>query len=196
MTNLHDVWDKSGLREVHIEHAIRAFSSEAASGLLEQGQFHSVLISLLEGVGVQVPSEDVLVSVFQIFDRDGNGRVDLAELICGVAALCAGTEHEKIEAIFKLFDANGDGAIDFDEMYKFVVSIFRVMVTPQVLFQMNSEGANVDSVEDFASQVASECFASADLNNDGKISISEFVHWLNEGDNNCLLFPSWDVFSS
>lgn len=192
LSHLQDIREKSGLHQVHIVSAIAAFSSMSQSGRLHEAEFFQVYVSLLQEVGVPAPSEEVCASLFQLFDRDGNGSVDMAELVCAVSTFCAGTEHEKLEAIFKLFDVNGDGAIDFDEMYKFVASIFRVVLTPQAIFQMNSEGAHVDSAEDLASQVASECFAVADINVDGKISLEEFVIWLNEGGNHCLLFPTFD----
>merc|ERR1719263_2613031 len=99
------------------------------------------------------------------------------ELICGISLLCQGSEDEKIQAVFDVFDENGDGVISMDEMFKFLTSVFKVVLTPNVMQVMNSMGVTVESAEDLASVTALECFKAADLNQDGKLSISEFKNW-------------------
>merc|ERR1712066_605333 len=108
---------------------------------------------------------------------DDNGVVDMMELICGISLLCSGSEDDKIQAVFNIFDENGDGFISMDEMYKFLTSVFKVVLTPNVMAVMNSMGVQVDSAEDLASVTALECFKTADLNQDGKLSLQEFTTW-------------------
>jgi len=55
--------------------------------------------------------------------------------------------------------------------------VFKVFVTPNVMGVMNSMGVTVDSAEDLASVTALECFKTADLNQDGKLSVTEFKNW-------------------
>mmetsp|Transcript_45182 Transcript_45182/g.91191 ORF Transcript_45182/g.91191 Transcript_45182/m.91191 type:complete len:86 (+) Transcript_45182:1-258(+) len=64
-----------------------------------------------------------------------------------------------------------------DEMFKFLTSVFKVVLTPNVIGVMNSMGVSVESAEDLASVAALECFRTTDLNNDGKLSIVEFKNW-------------------
>merc|ERR1719329_1879356 len=106
------------------------------------------------------------------------------ELICGASLLCTGTEEDKIHAVFNVFDENGDGVISMDEMFKFLTSVFKVVLTPHVMGVMNSMGVTVDSAEDLASVTALECFKSADLNQDGKLSVTEFKSWFYAPRNN------------
>jgi len=101
----------------------------------------------------------------------------MMELICGISLLCNGSEDEKIHAVFDVFDENGDGFISMDEMFKFLTSVFKVVLTPNVMQVMNSMGVTVESAEDLASVTALECFKAADLNQDGKLSINEFKSW-------------------
>merc|ERR1719329_1868017 len=102
------------------------------------------------------------------------------EVICGVSLLCSGGEEDKIHAVFDMFDENGDGVISMDEMFKFLTSVFRVVLTPNVMAVMNSLGVSVDSPQDLASVTALECFKTADLNHDGRLSFAEFKRWFNE----------------
>merc|ERR1712190_415537 len=115
------------------------------------GEFVSAYSGLLAAHNVDVPSSEVQNAVFDLFDRDDNGIVDLMELICGISLLCAGTEDDKIHAVFNIFDENGNGFISMDEMYKFLTSVFKVVLTPNVMAVMNSMGVNVESPEDLAS---------------------------------------------
>merc|ERR1712176_1589911 len=117
------------------------------------------------------------------------GIVDMMEVICGVSLLCSGAEDDKIHAVFNVFDENGDGVITMDEMFKFLTSVFKVVLTPNVMAVMNSMGVTVESAEDLASVTALECFKTADLNHDGRLSVSEFKTWFYAPkDNSSLLF--------
>merc|ERR1719460_1685612 len=134
-------------------------------------------MKLLSDHGVDAPNKQVQDAVFDLFDRDDNKVVDKMELICGISLLCQGSEDDKIKAVFDVFDENGDGFISMDEMFKFLTAVFKVVLTPNVMGAMRGMGVEVDGPEDLASVTALECFKAADLNHDGKLSISEFRTW-------------------
>mmetsp|Transcript_34624 Transcript_34624/g.80859 ORF Transcript_34624/g.80859 Transcript_34624/m.80859 type:complete len:422 (-) Transcript_34624:52-1317(-) len=177
LTNLRELRKTSGLKEIPVGVGLKGLKAYADDGKLSREAFLKGYEELLTSQGAEVPSVDVRNAVFDLFDRDDNNIVDMMELICGISLLCAGSEEEKIHAIFEIFDENGDNYISMDEMYKFLTSVFNVVLTPQVMGVMNSMGVRVDSAEDLASVTALECFKQADLNHDGKLSVEEFKSW-------------------
>jgi calcium-dependent protein kinase len=57
--------------------------------------------------------EDKLLAAFNIFDKNGNGKISLMEI---KEILNVRKEDEKsIEYLFKSFDINDDGELDFNE---------------------------------------------------------------------------------
>jgi len=177
LQSLKELRKTSGLKLVPVDVGLQAFKKAAADSQLSREQFLAAYAALMEATQVEMPNDEVKNAVFDLFDRDDNGIVDMMELICGISLLCQGSEDDKIHAVFNVFDENGDGYISMDEMYKFLTSVFKVVLTPVVIGAMNSMGVNVESAEDLASVTSLECFKTADLNMDGKLSVAEFKEW-------------------
>merc|ERR1712203_441901 len=166
-----------GLKDVPVGDGLMTLKGAAIDGKLSREQFLEAYERLLVAHNVAVPTEPIQNAVFDLFDRDDNNVVDMMELICGISLLCSGSEDDKIHAVFNVFDENGDGFISMDEMFKFLTSVFKVVLTPNVMAVMNSMGVEVHSAEDLASVTSLECFKTADLNHDGKLSVTEFKSW-------------------
>ncbi|CAD7938543.1 unnamed protein product [Amoebophrya sp. A25] len=179
------------LQQVPVKAAVDGFSKKAVAGQLDLGAFTMAYSELCEECKIEEPSHDTITNVFRLFDKDKNNMIDPMELCSGVSMLCKGTEEEKIHAVFDLFDTNGDGSITLDEMFKFLLSVFRVVMTPTVLETVRQQGVDINSPEDLASITAMECFKAVDTENTGKLGVEQFKQWFKapKADENHMLEP-------
>ncbi|RQM22416.1 hypothetical protein B5M09_008808, partial [Aphanomyces astaci] len=110
----------------------------------------------------------VLDRLFRVFDA--NGFVSFRELASGLSILCGGSPTDKIQAVFDLYDANCDGVISLDEMTAYLTSVYKI------LCETDMYPKHVTPSE-LAEVTAKSCFAQADLNQDGKLTLAEFERW-------------------
>jgi Ca2+-binding EF-hand superfamily protein len=66
-----------------------------------------------------IPPEQADV-LWEVFDQDKSGNLDLDEIISGVSSLCKGNYIEKARFIFNLMDADGSKELDRAEMMQIV----------------------------------------------------------------------------
>jgi len=110
-------------------------------------------------------SNDEVETLFILGDKDGNGQIDFAEfaeiMIPSAPERIAKLKRcfrnrSEIESAFRRFDANHDGAISFQEL---------------------QAGLKTCGIA-FTDQEAEICFAVADRDGDGEVSLAEFVELL------------------
>lgn len=165
-----------GLADVGVSEAIVAFRAAAGGAQsFTRNQFSKALSHLVEPADVpDMPRFNAAKDrLFELFDIDGNGRVDPGELATGLMLLCSGTRDDKLVAAFDLFDRNGDGTISLAEMRSYLRSVFTVLfeASPRT---RSSVGA---SPADLADVTARDIFNFADLNADGVLTMKEFERW-------------------
>merc|ERR1712098_501754 len=111
--------------------------------------------------GLKFTAEEV-DTLFILGDRDNNGQIDFSEfaqiMIPSASDRIAKLKkcfrnRSEIEAAFRRFDTNKDGAISYDEL--------RAGLTPSGLHSTDQE--------------VETCFAVADRDCDGEVSLTEFV---------------------
>ena len=51
-----------------------------------------------------------------MFDKDGNGTIEIEELKIVLSSLGQPATEEELQELMKLADIDGDGTIDFDEV--------------------------------------------------------------------------------
>ena len=122
------------------------------------------IIQGMSAAGMKLSSSEV-DTLFVLGDKDNNGQIDFSEfaqiMIPSASERIAKLKkcfrnRSEIEAAFKRFDTNKDGAISYDELRA----------------GLSSSGIH------FSEQEVETCFAVADRDCDGEVSLAEFVHML------------------
>ncbi|XP_039266198.2 lysophosphatidylcholine acyltransferase 2-like isoform X2 [Styela clava] len=72
-----------------------------------------------------LPITEPLKELFNLYDRDGSGKLDFREYVIGMSLLSHAAVTEKsIKIAFKVFDRNGDGTVTHDELDHVLKSVF------------------------------------------------------------------------
>ena len=95
-----------------------------AKGCLSRGAFCGAFDELFQDAR-DADVRAVLDAAFDLFDADGDGVVDGAELAAGLGALCGGPHDVKVRLCFDLFDADGDGYLDEWEIRQYLQAVYR-----------------------------------------------------------------------
>ena len=111
--------------------------------------------------------------LFDLFDADGNGIVDISELSAGISVLCGGSRDDKVLTSLALFDEDGDGFVSLGELSKYLASVFKV------LFASNPQASESMGVTPptLATITSKQCFDDAGLAYNARISFAAFQEW-------------------
>ncbi|ENN82721.1 hypothetical protein YQE_00911, partial [Dendroctonus ponderosae] len=103
--------------------------------------------------------------VFKTFDVNCNGAITFKDYLITLSTLLRGSVYERLKWTFKLYDINGDGSISRDEILEMVTAIHELV------------GRKTHQVEEDrkAREQTDRVFRKLDLNQDGVITIEEFM---------------------
>ncbi|RHY67174.1 hypothetical protein DYB34_005418, partial [Aphanomyces astaci] len=156
------------LTQFTLPQLIRAFRA------LDRSTFHKTLPSLVPSSSSSAPDDEnghaLLSRVFDVFDKERTGVVDVVEFVSGLSVLVPGDRDDKIQATFSLYDHATPGFIGRDDMTTYLTSVYLVVaeLNPDV-FATN----HVDPIQ-LGHVTAAQCFEDADVNHDGRLSYAEF----------------------
>lgn len=107
--------------------------------------------------------------VFEYFDINGDGKIDSYEFLCAITMLSHSTLDEKAEILFDFYDFDKSKYITRDEL---------VILMTNALSSLNALGKKEPPKIKEIEKETDDFFASADLNNDNKITLKEFKSYL------------------
>ncbi|GFN79319.1 calmodulin [Plakobranchus ocellatus] len=135
-----------------------------------------------------------LRDAFSLFDKDGNGTIDIKELAPVMRALGQNPTQKEIQEIMRKADVDESGSLGYDE-YVQVINSFAL--SPQdvevqlrqafLVFDRDKSGSlNLSELrevlcgmgEPLTEKEASHVLKKIDKNNDGVVDVEEFVQFL------------------
>ncbi|CAG4981501.1 unnamed protein product [Colias eurytheme] len=108
--------------------------------------------------------------VFKAFDVNCSGAISFRELLVTLSTLLRGSVYERLRWAFRLYDVDGDGAITRQELGEVVVAVH------ELLGRRAPPGSPASRIDDAkANEQVDRVFRKLDLNQDGVITIEEFL---------------------
>lgn len=147
----------------------RGFKNECPSGLVNEETFKTIYSQFFP----QGDSSTYAHFLFEAFDTHKNGSVSFEDFVMGLSIILRGSITEKLNWAFNLYDLNKDGCITKEEMTDIMRSIYDMMGT--CTYPSIHDNTPKEHVENF--------FQKMDRNNDGVVTIEEFLESCQKDEN-------------
>jgi Ca2+-binding EF-hand superfamily protein len=157
--------EELGLSRSQIDFWIREFHTNNLDGKLSRNEFVQLYSRLRSE-----PEEKIrLISefVFNAFDIDRNGSIELKEFLQGYAWTSHGSVEQRLKYLFKLYDVNNEGVISRESLKVILENMLKYYDN-----LMNSE----EKIDNFVGKIMKD----VDSNGDGLITKDEFMQSLGE----------------
>ncbi|KAE9048722.1 hypothetical protein PR002_g299 [Phytophthora rubi] len=156
----------NGIKPESVKKAYKRFQATAkdGSGQIDYSEFCEVL---------QVDPSPQCEKVFQLFDNDKTGRIDVREFMIALSNFTGAEKEEKLKFAFLVFDEDGNGVITRQELMK--------------ILKANHMASNESEVARKADTIMSQ----GDKDGDGVISFDEFSVVSKKFPN--ILFPAYTL---
>merc|ERR1712033_131074 len=146
------------MTQEEVKDTFNAFVAEHPNGKMKPKDFREIMSSAL-------PKKDACKMekhVFRIYDANNDGYVDFVEFMVVYIIMSGGSQEEVLKKMFRLFDVNSDGVISKKEMSRLVKDMYGLL---------KKDDPNISA----ADLIAKSAFAEMDKDEDGKVSLQEFL---------------------
>jgi hypothetical protein len=113
--SLGEVKRVTGMDKMSMEDCIEVFAGETVDDALSRDAFARAFVTIAEPKGLSKGDRErlknVMTRLFDAFDKNKDGMVDLNELSSGLAVLCDGEPEEKVEGEFGLCELSVLGLV-------------------------------------------------------------------------------------
>ncbi|XP_077420995.1 guanylate cyclase activator 1g [Vanacampus margaritifer] len=134
------------------------FMKECPSGALHLHEFKRIF-----GVPSTSAEESLFIeTIFHSFDTNKDNALDFMEYVAALHLILRGNLEDRLKWSFKMYDKDGNGKLDRQEVKRII----------RILYKIKLQTADVDLTP---SEICDRIFELVDQNNDGQISLSEFM---------------------
>ncbi|XP_068995814.1 A-type potassium channel modulatory protein KCNIP2-like [Embiotoca jacksoni] len=147
----------------------RGFKNECPSGAVNEETFKSIYSQFFP----QGDSSTYAHFLFEAFDTHNNGSVSFEDFVLNLSIILRGSITDKLNWAFNLYDLNKDGCITREEMTDIMNSIYDMM--GKYTFPCMKDSVAKEHVDSF--------FQKMDKNNDGVVTIEEFLETCQKDEN-------------
>ncbi|XP_028258222.1 Kv channel-interacting protein 2-like [Parambassis ranga] len=147
----------------------RGFKNECPSGVVDEETFKSIYAQFFP----QGDSSMYAHFLFEAFDTHNNGLVSFKDFVVSLSIILRGSITDKLNWAFNLYDLNKDGCITREEMTDIMHSIYEMM--GKYTYPSVKDNAPKEHVDSF--------FQKMDKNNDGVVTIEEFLETCQKDEN-------------
>uniref|UniRef100_UPI0037E86D07 A-type potassium channel modulatory protein KCNIP2-like isoform X1 n=1 Tax=Semicossyphus pulcher TaxID=241346 RepID=UPI0037E86D07 len=147
----------------------RGFKNECPSGVVNEETFKSIYSQFFP----HGDSSMYAHFLFEAFDTHNNGSVSFEDFVLSLSIILRGSVTDKLNWAFNLYDLNKDGCITREEMTDIMNSIYDMM--GKYTYPNMKDSAPKDHVDNF--------FQKMDKNNDGVVTIEEFLETCQKDEN-------------
>lgn len=158
---LEDLCRETKFSKQEIRVMYRGFKTECPEGVVHEDCFKDIYAKFFPHGNSSLYAH----YVFKAFDVNCNGAISFRDLLVTLSTLLRGSVYERLRWTFKLYDLNGDGRISRSELGEVVHAIHELM------------GRKPHQIEDDrkAREQIDRAFRKLDLNQDGIITVEEFL---------------------
>ncbi|XP_051513264.1 guanylyl cyclase-activating protein 2-like [Myxocyprinus asiaticus] len=145
-----------------IQGLYKKFVSECPSGNLHLHEFKRIF-----GITSKSTEEECayMENLFRTFDTNQDNTIDFMEYVAALHLVLRGRLEDKLKWSFKVYDRDGNGCLDKREVTHVIKTIHTLKM------HENSSGCGDLSPD----QICDRIFELVDKNNDGEISLEEFL---------------------
>ncbi|XP_053197324.1 Kv channel-interacting protein 2-like isoform X3 [Scomber japonicus] len=160
---------KTNFNKKELQILYRGFKNECPSGAVNEETFKGIYAQFFP-LG---DSNMYAHFLFEAFDTHNNGAVNFEDFVVSLSIILRGSITDKLNWAFNLYDLNKDGCITREEMTNIMHSIYDMM--GKYTYPCMKDDTPKDHVDSF--------FQKMDKNNDGVVTIEEFLETCQKDEN-------------